>query len=356
MTNIKSLKNNDSNENQSSKTARQLMIHIPKRNKGKQSATAQIAYDVEMVAFFKAIKKIDATLPFKVSSRGWCYILEDHGLTKGNFKSAEDLINAGRKTGLLPIDFTAKDGSRAFECIEYVDEGTPEDEADFILKSAFTGHTRYNPLPFWDYQHYYLELIVEKVDLKSLFNPLCRKYCIPVANAKGWSDINMRAEMIERFKYWEDKGKTPVLLYCGDHDPAGINISNLIKKNLNDLQQATGWNADNLSIDRFGLNYDFIIANNLSWIDNLETGAGKDLASPKHPDHGKAWVQDYIKAYGDRKVEANALVVRIEAGIELFKSTLDKYLDYEAIEQRQDDTFEQQSQVSLLVRQLMKAA
>ena len=80
------------------------MIHIPKRNKGKQSAIAQIAYDVEMVAFFEAIKKIDATLPFKVSSRGWCYILEDHGLTKGNFKSAEDLINAGRKTGLLPID------------------------------------------------------------------------------------------------------------------------------------------------------------------------------------------------------------------------------------------------------------
>ena len=66
------------------------MIHIPKRKKGKQSTVAQAVYEIEMLAFFEAIKKIAATLPFKVSSRGWCYILEDHGLTKGSFKSAVD--------------------------------------------------------------------------------------------------------------------------------------------------------------------------------------------------------------------------------------------------------------------------
>lgn len=330
------------------------MITIPKRPKGKQKATARAAHELAILAFYEAIKEINNTVPFKVSSRGWCYILEDHGLTKGDFKSAQDLINDGRKSGLLPINFTAQDGSRAFECIEYVDTGTPEDEADYILRRALQGHTNYNPLSFWDYQDYYLELIVEKVDLKSLFNPLCSEYFIPVANAKGWSDINLRAEMIERFKYWESKGKKPVLLYCGDHDPAGINISNLIKKNLNDLQQATRWSADNLIIDRFGLNYDFINTNNLSWIDNLETGAGKDLASPEHPDHKKDWVQDYIKSFGVRKVEANSLVVRIEAGRQLFKSTLDRYLDYEAIEQYQIDTQAQQYEVSMLVKQFMR--
>ena len=177
-----------------------------------------------------------------------------------------------------------------------------------------------------------------------------------MANGKGWSDINLRAEMVTRFKYWEARGKTPVLLYCGDHDPAGINISNLIRKNLNDLSAATGWKADNLIIDRFGLNYEFIEANNLSWIDNLETGAGKNLASTKHADHFKPWVQDYIARYGVRKVEANALVVRIDAGRALFKSTLDKYLDYEAIGRFNDDTYQEQGQVKLLVKELMKVA
>ncbi len=332
------------------------MITIPRRTKGKQSANSKSTYDASILAFYEAIKKINNTIPFKVSSRGWCYILEDHGLTKGDFKAAQNLINDGRKCGLLPINFTAQDDSRAFDYIEFVDDTGPEDEAISIVRRALHSHKNYNPLSFWEYQHFYLELIVEKVDLKSLFNPLCEKYFIPVANAKGWSDINLRAEMIESFKYWEEHGKTPVLLYCGDHDPAGINISNLIRKNLNDLQQATGWRADNLIIDRFGLNYDFILANKLTWIDNLETGAGKDLASPKHPDHQKPWVQDYIKLYGIRKVEANSLVVHIDAGLQLFKSTLDQYLDYEAITQYQTDTKSQQVEVSKLVRHFMKEA
>ena len=308
------------------------------------------------MAFYEELEAINDTLPFKISSRGWCYILEGHGLLKGDFKTAQDLINDGRKSGLLPLNFTAQDNSRAFDCIPYSDKTTPEEEAEWIINHALSSHENYKPLKFWSYQDCYIEVIVEKVDLKSLFSPLCRKFNIPVANAKGWSDINLRAEMIQRFRYWERKGKVPVLLYCGDHDPAGINISNLIKKNLDDLSPATEWTADNLIIDRFGLNYDFIQTNNLSWIDNLETGSGKNLASIKHPDHEKAWVQEYIAMYGIRKVEANALVVRIEAGRQLFKSTLDKYLDYEAIGLFNDDTYQEQGQVKLLVKELMKVA
>ena len=331
-------------------------MQIPKRTRGKQSALAKENFHNAAIQFYKELEKINSTLSFKVSSRGWCYILEDYGLMKGDFKTAQDLINDGRKSGLLPLNFTAQDGSRAFSCIQYTDDTTQEEEAENIIYRALSGHNQYNPLKFWDYQNYYIELIVEKVDLKSLFHDQCEQFYIPVANGKGWSDINLRAEMVTRFKYWEARGKTPVLLYCGDHDPAGINISNLIRKNLNDLSAATGWKADNLIIDRFGLNYEFIEANNLSWIDNLETGAGKNLASPKHPDHFKAWVQDYIAKYGVRKVEANALVVRIDAGRQLFKSTLDKYIDDAGVDLFNSDTELEQHQVELLVKELMKVA
>ena len=331
-------------------------MKIPKQKRGRQSQLAKEKHEQDVIKFYAELKAINNRLPFKVSSRGWCYILEDHGLMKGDFKAAQDLINNGRKKGLLPLNFTAQDGSRAFSCIQYTDDTTPKQEAENIISSALSGHNHYNPLKFWDYQDYYIELIVEKVDLKSLFEKQCERFNIPVANAKGWSDINMRAEMVRRFKFWEDKGKTPVLLYCGDHDPAGINISNLIKKNLDDLSEATGWKADNLIIDRFGLNYDFIHTNNLSWIDNLETGAGKNLASTKHPDHFKAWVQDYIAKYGVRKVEANALVVRIDAGRQLFKSTLDKYIDDAGVDLFNSDTELEQHQVELLVKELMKVA
>ncbi len=280
-------------------------------------------------------------------------MLEEHGLTKGNFKSAEDLINDGRKTGQLPINFTAMDGARSFSSVQFVDSSTPAEEAAWIIRNTKDAYQRYHPHSFWDYQKYYVELMVEKIDLKSLFQDQCAKYHIPIANARGWSDINMRNESIQRFKAAELRGAIPVLLYCGDFDPAGISISDTLRKNFNDLEQATGWRADNLIVDRFGLNYDFILQHNLSMVDNLETGSGKDLASPSHPDHFKPWVQDYIKAYGVRKCEANTLITRIEAGRKLLDDTLDKYINHEAVEQYRVDTAIEQQKVAELVNELI---
>jgi hypothetical protein len=121
-----------------------------------------------------------------------------------------------------------------------------------------------------------------------------------------------------------------VLLHCGDHDPGGVHISDFLRSNLADVSvAAANWenrnnpdidylslrepwdpNAANLDIDRFGLNYDFIRAQRLTWIDNLETGSGGNLADERHPDHEKPYVQNYLNEFGARKVEANALVVR----------------------------------------------
>ena len=54
--------------------------------------------------------------------------------------------------------------------------------------------------------------------------------------------------------------------------------------------------------------------------------APKRLADPKHPDHFKPYVQDYLKRFGARKVEANALVVRPEAGRELCRQAILRYV------------------------------
>ena len=72
--------------------------------------------------------------------------------------------------------------------------------------------------------------------------------------------------------------------------------------------------VDEIISDRFGLNYNFIEANHLTWIDNLETSSGGDLASTRHPDHSKPYVQDYLARFGGRKCEANALVVTPDRG------------------------------------------
>jgi hypothetical protein len=266
-----------------------------------------------------------------VSSRGWCYILENEcGLAKGDFDKAQGLINNCRKSGLLPIDFTVEDEARAEDCSEQCD-GEDPDQYAAGLAGTLLHWDRYTPVSFWDFQPVFIQMVVEKIDLKSLFLPVCRKYRVPIRNSRGWSDLNLRAGLMRRFKEHELKGRTPVLLWCGDHDPTGLQIPDVLPTHLEELAQAVGWSPRNLIIDRFGLNQDFIEEHKLTWIDGLETGSGKDLGDPSHPNHGDHHVQQYIAKFGKRKVEANALVVRPEAGRRLCQEAIEKYLDMGAI-------------------------
>ena len=61
-------------------------------------------------------------MDFPVGSRGWCYILERHGLRKGDFDAAEKLITDCRKSGELPLDICAEDCSRETIGIEKIDD------------------------------------------------------------------------------------------------------------------------------------------------------------------------------------------------------------------------------------------
>jgi len=135
---------------------------------------------------------------------------------------------------------------------------------------------------------------------------------------------------MKRFSWWEALGKQPVLLYCGDFDPMGLKISDVLRDNLAELSGAVGWSPENLIIDRFGLNLDFITTQGLTWIDGLTTGSGKNLEDPSHKDHQKAYVQEYLRLYGSRKVEANAMVVRPEPSRALLRKTILRYLPADA--------------------------
>lgn len=310
-------------------------MKIPKRRKGRQSAQSESMYQEELQEFAQNLKILDRQIDFKVSSRGWCYILEEHGLLKGDFDYAQRLINFCRKDGLLPIDFTVEDQARVASGIEYTFTSGTESYCEAVWHELERYIESYKPVSFWDYQDVYLELAVEKIDLVGLFRPIANQFNIPITNFRGWSDINSRAAMLQRFSEWERKGKTCVLLYCGDHDPGGLNISESIRSNFQDLEAVV--NIPNVSIDRFGLNYDFIMTNNLSWVENLETSSGKRLDSPSHKDYLKSYVQNYLTEFGARKVEANALVVRVDEGRKLFQEEAEKYLDLEAINQYEAD-------------------
>jgi hypothetical protein len=305
---------------------------LPRRPRGRPNGSAEAAYQASLEEFCARILKIRSRLDFEVGTRGWCYLIEgERIIDKGEFDTCEQLITRCRKDGNLPLDICAEDDKRAPDGLEVLDERDVETHADDLFVYIENAHSHYTPISFWDDLDVYLQMATEKGDLKSLFARVARPFRIAIQNVGGWGDLNVRGGMMRRFKEWEAKGKQCVLLYCGDHDPGGLHISDYLRSNLEELAHAVGWSPNNLIIDRFGLDYDFIEANNLTWIDNLETSSGKNLADPKHPDHFKPYVQSYLKRFGARKVEANALVARPEAGRELCRQAILRYVPETAI-------------------------
>jgi hypothetical protein len=236
-------------------------IILPRRARGRPTAKQAEEYRNDLERFCKALEEIASTLEFKVSSRGWCYILEEHGLPKGDFDLAQRVINDARKSGLLPVDFCAEDEGRQADNLEKIDHQTPQQFAhDCVNYVRRRAHEQYTPVSFWGDLDVFIQMTVEKVDLKSLFAEVTEEFHVPTYNVSGWNDLNARAAMMRLFRRWESEGKKCVLLHCGDHDPGGLQISNFIRSNLQDMARARGigWSPADLTIVRFGLNADFI--------------------------------------------------------------------------------------------------
>lgn len=305
-------------------------VDLPTRKRGRPSAAAAATYRAQSKAFCDFIKSTAKTIDFRPSARGWAYLLENARLIdKSGLDTAQNLINDARKSGDLPLDICSEDAKREWRNVERIDEGNPADEADVIKESVEQWISRYRPRSFWADKKYFIQMVVEKIDLRELFLPVCKRWHVPVANGGGWSDINMRGELAKRFSENLAPGQIPVVLYCGDFDPVGLQISENLRENIKQLSVATGWWNEELVVDRFGLSHGFIEQHEITWIDNLQTsskGAINDLSDPRHKHHRQAHVQDYIRQYGARKVEANALVTRSQAGRDLCEAAILKYM------------------------------
>jgi hypothetical protein len=300
---------------------------LPKLPPHRPSAAVKAAYREKVVAFCAKILEVRSGLDFDVGSRGWAYILEgDRLIDKNEIDAAQDLVNACRKSGDLPLDICSEDDKRAAENVEDLDSD-PQERAAELFAYIRTAEKHYSPFSFWDDLDVYIQIGVEKSNIKNLFAKTCAEFHVAIANLGGWADLNVRAGFMRRFKEKEVEGKQCILLPFTDLDPGGLQIDKFLRSNLEDLARAVGWSPDNLIIDRFGLNYDFIDREKLTWIENLATSNGEyPLDDKRHPDHYKQYVQDYLPKYGARKVEADALLKVPKFGRELCRKAILKYV------------------------------
>jgi len=305
-------------------------------------------YHKDRLELVEVLNDLQGKFDFRVSARGWCYEMLGRGyIDKSQFSKVEEAIGKCRKEGLLPVDFVATDGARAFAGVETPSDETMKELLSRMLYDVLHGTRHFTP-DWLEGEEYYIQIVVEKVDLKSLFKPVCADYHIPIANARGWSSILQRAEYARRFQLAERQGLKCVLLYAGDFDPDGLRISTVMLENLEQVKDVvwadgvSGYDPQDLIIERVALNYDFIQRQSYVWIDNLVTGSDKNpgkaksLADPKHRNHKLPYVQDYLQKYGERKCESNVMITTPAVARQLLRTTIEKYLGVDAVTRFQE--------------------
>lgn len=310
-----------------------------------------------------AIEEMSAATGYKFGPRGWAYYAEGLGLiTKGEFARFEKLLTDMRKAGELDPDVIEPDASRiATEVDDYsASESGPEAYARWAvdgirdhLENYVEAHHEFG---YWDGLEYYVEMIVEKKDLVQIFGDVAEERRIRITNGKGDTDIHSRLAMLKRFRDHSEAGRRPVLLAIGDHDPKGLDIVAGLRRTLMSCINLKGldWDFPDFDVVNIGLTETQIDDMGLMKIENLETGGGKDLANPRHPDHNKAYVQDYIRRFGVWKVEANALVSNPDAAQTIFTDAVAEYVPDDHLDAMQEKNEPARQYVRDEIENLMK--
>lgn len=283
----------------------------------------------------EAIEALSHSTGYKFGPRGWAYYAEGLGLiTKGEFARFEKLLTDMRKDGELDPDVIEPDASRVATTVYDFDATgyTPEEHAQYAIddinERLRSWSSVYYEHGYWDGLQFYVEMIVEKKDLVQIFRSTADRYNVRITNGKGDTDIHTRLAMLKRFRDHSELGRQCILLAIGDHDPKGLHIVEGLHRTIMSCANIKGldWDDPEFDVVNIGLTEDQITDLGLMKIGNLETGGGRDLSDPRHPDHFKAYVQDYIARFGVWKCEANALVGNPSGASLLLERIINRYV------------------------------
>ena len=226
---------------------------------------------------------------YRLTSRQICYQLLTKNIIAGSeFDSIEDLINNARLAGLIDWD-AIEDRSR--EMIQNSHWDTPKD----ILLSC----SHQFRIDKWAIQPNYVEVMVEKQALEGVLIPVCEQLDIPFTANKGYASSSTLYEASKRYLARLNEGKALFVLYLGDHDPSGVDMTRDISKRLNMFIRST----DAVYVDRIALNMDQITRFELP---------------PNPAKMTDTRADDYIKKFGTSSWELDAIepkeLVRLVTG------------------------------------------
>jgi hypothetical protein len=146
--------------------------------------------------------------------------------TRSEYNMLSRLLEQARLDKYIPWD-VIEDRSRAFQDLR------GWDDKDCFVSQVFTDFLTGYRRDLLQSQSKYIELWIEKDALSRVFVEVAKFYSIGVMPCRGFISISVAHEVKERILYYKDRGRKTVLLYFGDFDPSGNEISEDIQYTLN---------------------------------------------------------------------------------------------------------------------------
>ena len=224
--------------------------------------------------------------------------------TEKSYKNIGNLVNNGRLAGM--IDWQAiEDRTRTLRALPHWYKPAE------IVEAAANQYRR----DLWEGQPRYCETWVEKDALIGIVEQAAHRLACPCFSCRGYTSQSEMWAAAMRFIDKADEGRECVLIYLGDHDPSGIDMTRDIRERLA-LFGAT------VKVHRFALNMPQI----------------EEYSPPPNPaKETDTRAAGYIAEYGNSSWELDALRPEILDGLitEAIKSNLDQKKYKQAIKRQE---------------------
>lgn len=212
--------------------------------------------------------------------------------TEKSYKTVGTWVSDGRLAGLIDWDMI-KDRGR-----EMVSNPHWDNPVNFI--ESVVPQYRFD---LWKDQDNYVEVMVEKQALEGVLQPVCLSLDVPFTANKGYLSSSAMYEASKRFIEAAHADKELYVIYLGDHDPSGIDMSRDIEARL-DLFVKT-------SLDRC----DEIGPNEVSAVTVRRVALNMEQIETLNPPENPAKItdpraNDYIRRFGQSSWELDAIEPR----------------------------------------------
>lgn len=274
------------------------------------------AESIVMLEKINAILRDYRKLGYRLTLRQLYYQLVSRDIipnTERSYKNIGRLVSDGRQAGYIDWEMIEDRNRETIFPSHWENPGE-------IIKSA----ARSFRIDKWENQEYHIEVMVEKDALSGILEPVCRRFDVRLTANKGYSSSSMMYEIGKRIKNRNSDLKDIVILYLGDHDPSGIDMTRDIEDRLYMYSSMVCFN-----IKRLALNWDQI----------------EMWSPPENP----AKVTDsrfkkYMSEYGKSSWELDAIEPVTLAG--LVETAIKSFIDFDIW--RKTEKYEEEMRMELL--------